>query len=182
MDQDEWVARVAAVWERAPSMQGEDLVLAIDALADERSSDDGLALFERACARDTAGVEAEAERYYQAALLTQDLDSYRRSRAVIQLASTLRILGRLEESEQLLLQELDRHLDAGNERPLHDEARATLALTFAASRARFGGSWSCLVHPRAAPVPIQSFDLWKCLALREQDVGIIAHSVAGQKC
>ena len=132
MDQDEWVARVAAVWERAPSMRGEDLVLAIDALADERSSDDGLALFERACARDTAGVEAEAERYYQAALLTQDLDSYRRSRAVIQLASTLRILGRLEESERLLLQELDRHLDAGNERPLHDEARATLALTFAA--------------------------------------------------
>ena len=132
VDQDEWMARVAAVWERAPSMRGEDLVLAIDALADERSSDDGLALFERACARDAAGVEAEAERYYRAALLTQDLDSYRRSRAVIQLASTLRILGRLEESEVLLVEELDRHLDAGSERPLADEARATLALAFAA--------------------------------------------------
>lgn len=33
------------------------------------------------------------------------LDPYRRSRAVIQLASTLRMLGQLGESEQLLLQE-----------------------------------------------------------------------------
>src|SRR5438552_18735414 len=98
MDQDEWVACVAAVWERAPSMQGEDLVLAIDALADERSSDDGFALFERACARDTAGVEAEAERYYRAALLPHDLDSYRRPRAVIPLGSSLCRAGRYGES------------------------------------------------------------------------------------
>ena len=131
-DPQEWFHRVAAVWDRAPSMQGDELISAIDALAAERSSDDGLALFERACARDTAGVEVEAERYYRAALLTQDLDPYRRSRAIIQLASTLRILGRFDESEQLLLQELDRHVDAGNERPLHDEARATLALTYVA--------------------------------------------------
>jgi Tetratrico peptide repeat len=50
----------------------------------------------------------------------------------IQLASTLRILGHLEESEQLLVNELDRHLQTGQERALHDEARATLALTYVA--------------------------------------------------
>ena len=150
MNLDEWLARVAAVWERAPSMQGGDLVLAIDTLADKRSPDDGLAMFERACARDTAGVEGEAERYYRAALLTQDLDSYRRSRAIIQLASTLRILGRLDESEQLLLQELDRHLAAGNERPLHDEARATLALTYVAQgrAVEAAGLALCTLAPR----------------------------------
>jgi tetratricopeptide repeat protein len=150
MDKHEWGSRVAAVWERAPSMQGKDLIVAIDALADERRPDDGLASFERACARDTAGEEIEAERYYRAALETQDLDSYRRSRAVIQLASTLRILGRLAESEALLLEELDRHLDAGNERALHDEARATLALTYVAQgrAAEAAGLALCALAPR----------------------------------
>src|SRR4051812_38997216 len=105
-DKDKWLSRIAEVWDRAAAMEGEELVRTIDALAGERAADDGLALFERACARDTAGVEADAERYYRAALLTRDLDPYRRSRATIQLASTLRILGRLDESEQLLLREL----------------------------------------------------------------------------
>jgi len=150
MSHNEWEARVATVWERAASMRGEDLVQAIDALADERSSGDGLALFERACARDTAGIEAEAERYYRAALLTRDLDSYRRSRAVIQLASTLRILGCLEESEHLLVEELDRHLEAGEERPLHDEARAILALTYVAQgrATEAAGLALCTLAPR----------------------------------
>jgi tetratricopeptide (TPR) repeat protein len=147
---DEWEARVAAIWVRAPSMQGSDLILGIDALADERRPDDGRALFERACAQDTAGEEVEAERYYRAALKTRDLDPYRQSRAVIQLASTLRILGRLEESEELLLQELDRHLVAGNERALHDEARATLALTYVAQgrAAEAAGLALCTLAPR----------------------------------
>jgi hypothetical protein len=56
MNKDEWETRVAAVWERAPWTRGVDLILAIDTLADERRPDDGLALFERACARDTAGA------------------------------------------------------------------------------------------------------------------------------
>jgi hypothetical protein len=38
----------------------------------------------------------------------------------------------LAESEKLLVEELDRHLEAGNDRALHDEARATLALTYIA--------------------------------------------------
>ena len=129
---EEWEARVEALWQRSESMRPDDLIRAVDALADERQPDDAIALFERACARDTAGVESEAEQYYRAALASGRLDPYRRSRASIQLASTLRILGRLAESEKLLVEELDRHLEAGNDRALHDEARATLALTYIA--------------------------------------------------
>ena len=54
------------------------------------------------------------------------------SRASIQLGSTLRILGQLGESEQLLTAELDRHMVPGNVRALHNEARAFLALTYVA--------------------------------------------------
>jgi hypothetical protein len=150
-NQDQWERRLAAIWDRASSMRGEDLVQAIDALALERSPGDGLALFERACARDTAGFEAEAEHYYRAALRTPDLDPYRRSRAVIQLASTLRILGRLAESEQLLVEELERNQDADEEeRPLQDEARAILALTYIAQgRATEGAGLAlCTLAPR----------------------------------
>lgn len=129
---EEWKARVARLWQHAESLQPEELVAGIDALAAERAPGDATALFERACARDTAGIESEAEQYYRAALATGRLDAYRRSRACIQLASTLRILGRVDESEQLLTEELDRHLDPGNPRTLHDEARATLALTYVA--------------------------------------------------
>lgn len=127
-----WEARMAALWERAQSLSPDELVRAADALSDELEPNDSRALFERACARDTAGITSEAEPYYRAALATGSLDAYRRSRASIQLASTLRILGHLEESEQLLVAELDRHLQAGQERALHDEARATLALTYVA--------------------------------------------------
>jgi hypothetical protein len=131
-DQKQWESRIAELWTRAESLQAEALVTAVDSLADQREPGDPTALFERACARDSAGREAEAETYYRAALATGKLDPYRRSRASIQLASTLRILGQLNESEQLLVSELERHMEAGATRELHDEARATLALTYVA--------------------------------------------------
>ncbi len=128
----QWEARVAALWEHAHSLPPDQLVKAVDALADELEPNDARASFERACARDTAGFESDAEKYYRAALASGQLDAYRSSRASIQLASTLRILGHLQESEQLLVAELDRHMAPGHERALHDEARATLALTYVA--------------------------------------------------
>ena len=131
-DDEEWELRVAELWKRVESLQAADLVAAVDALANERDPGDAAALFERACARDTAGIESEAEIYYRAALATDSLDPYRSSRASIQLASTLRILGRLDESERLLVSELERHMQAGAHRVLHDESRATLALTYVA--------------------------------------------------
>ena len=131
---DDWENRIAAMWAsvQSQSLTGAALVAAVDAIAAERPPGDATALFERACARDTAGVEDAAEGYYRAALATGQLDAYRSSRALIQLASTLRILGLLDESEQLLVNELDRHLQPGNPRALHDEARAVLALTYVA--------------------------------------------------
>src|SRR5665213_455151 len=128
----QWEARVAALWEPAPSLPPDELVRSADALADELEPGDARALFERACARDTAGFESEAEKFYRAALANGALDDYRSSRASIQLASTLRILGHFKESEQLLVAELDRHMTVGHTRALHDEARATLALTYVA--------------------------------------------------
>ncbi len=133
---DAWEHQIAAIWEIADASPEIDLVAAIDALAaahvDSDGVEDAAALFERASARDRVGLEAEAEKYYRAALALPGLDPYRRSRASIQLASTLRILGQLAESEQLLTAELDRHLEPGNPRALHDEARAILALTYVA--------------------------------------------------
>jgi hypothetical protein len=130
--ENDWESRIAAVWKTASAMPPAALVAAIDALAAERPADDSAALFERACARDTAGFEADAETYYRAALASENLDAYRRSRASIQLGSTLRILGQLDESEKLLVAELDRHMEVGNPRELHDEARAILAMTYIA--------------------------------------------------
>jgi len=89
---------------------------------------EALELFERACECDTAGLEAEAEPLYRAALATGMLDPYRQVRATLQLASTLRLMGRLQESEAILLRELDSRGEAGGD--LHDEARTLLALTW----------------------------------------------------
>jgi hypothetical protein len=110
-------------------MSEEDFVAAVDALVMERGETDAIALFERACARDSVGFESQAEPLYRAALAKGTLDAYRSTRASIQLASTLRLLDRLDESEQILVAELDRHL-LQNDPALHDEARAVLALTY----------------------------------------------------
>ena len=98
----DWETRVAAVWKIADTLTPQELVRTIDQLASERPADDTFALFERACARDTAGIEDGAEPLYRAALASGALDAYRHARASIQLGSTLRHLGRLDESEQLL--------------------------------------------------------------------------------
>ena len=65
---DSWGERVAACWSRAAEMRPEELVRTIDELASVRPAGDARALFERACARDTAGREADAEPLYRAAL------------------------------------------------------------------------------------------------------------------
>ncbi len=134
-DAARWETAVTALWSRLDEMSAIDFVALVDELADV-GPDAGpalraAALFERACARDSVGWEDQAEPLYRAALASAELDPYRRSRASIQLASTLRLLGRLDESEQLLVAELDSHLH-GKTRELHDEARAILALTYVA--------------------------------------------------
>jgi hypothetical protein len=128
----DWATRIASVWKIADSLTPQELVRTVDALASERPGDDAFALFERACARDTAGFEDGAEPLYRAALASGALDPYRHARASIQLGSTLRHLGRLDESEQLLLAQLERCKAEGPGAALHDEVRAVLAFTWIA--------------------------------------------------
>ena len=129
---EEWQTRVAAVWKIADTLTPQELVRTMDQLASERPVDDAFALFERACARDTAGIEDGAEPLYRAALASGSLDPYRHARASIQLGSTLRHLDRLDESERLLLAQLDRCRAGGAGAVLHDEVRTVLALTWLA--------------------------------------------------
>ena len=128
----DWEARVAAVWKIADTLTPQELVRTIDQLATERPVDDPFAQFERACARDTAGLESGAEPLYRAALASGALDPLRHARASLQLGSTLRHLNRLAESEQLLLAQLERCETEGSGALLHDEVRALLAFTWIA--------------------------------------------------
>ncbi|SDO79282.1 Tetratrico peptide repeat-containing protein [Microbacterium sp. ru370.1] len=124
---DEWQSRVDAVW-ADDALAPEDVITRIDELAAERPADDAVALFERAGARDSAGVEVEAEVLYRQALAI-GLDDHRRTRATIQLASTIRNLGKTEEALEMLRVEYVRE-PRGD---LHDAAAAFYALALVSS-------------------------------------------------
>lgn len=108
LDETGWRDRVAAVWASASSMADLDLVATIDALVAERDADDPAALFEAASARDFAGLELEAEPLYRRAIKL-GLEPHLEPRAIIQLASTIRNLGKHEESIALLERLLHTH-------------------------------------------------------------------------
>jgi len=122
---DDWDERIAAVW-ADDALSDLERIEHIDALAGERPAGDARALFERAGARDSAGLEAEAEPLYRHAL-EAGLDEDHRTQAVIQLASTLRNLGRTQEALRMLREEFER----GPAAPLHDSTAAFYALTLA---------------------------------------------------
>lgn len=116
-----WQARVDAVWADADAIGPDAVIARIDALATELPDDDPRGPFERGGARDSAGYEADAEAYYRRAL---DLGLTGRARVElhVQLASTVRNLGRPHESLELLDAVLP---DAGD---LHDAVVAFRAL------------------------------------------------------
>ena len=105
---DDWQQRVAAVWAAVDELADHDLLAAIDSLVAERAADDPVAVFEAACVRDSLGLESEAEPLYRRAL-ELGLDESRMARATIQLASTIRNLGQIEESIALLERQLAAH-------------------------------------------------------------------------
>lgn len=129
----DWEIEVRTVWEAADGLSDEEVVAAIDALADLRPHGDSAAFYEQASARDYAGLEGETEPLYRRAL-DAGLDEERRPRAVIQLASTLHNLGRTDEAISLLTRDVEASPDDGL-----DDARAvflSLALRDASQHGR----------------------------------------------
>ncbi len=127
---EDWENRVAAAWAAfdAPGDGGQDAAAfraVIDALAAEAPPDSPLGPFERACAWDSTGHPDRAVALYREALAggLAEVSGYKARRARIQLASSLRNLGRPEEGVALLTPELDAPSDE-----LDDAVRAVLAL------------------------------------------------------
>jgi hypothetical protein len=120
MDEPEWERRLALLWASIDSHDDFPAVMA--ELVAERAPDDPIGLFEQASAFDSTGRPDLAVDRYRAALAA-GLTGYRRRRATIQLASSLRNLGRATESVALLTAELDAPSD-----DLDDAVRAFLAL------------------------------------------------------
>ncbi|MFJ4045493.1 tetratricopeptide repeat protein [Microbacterium sp. NPDC089987] len=123
----EWQHRIDAVWQDQ-ALSDTERITRIDDLAAELGAEHPVALFERAGARDSAGEEREAEPLYRAAL-DAGLDPDRRTRAIIQLASTIRNLGRVDESLALLAEEYERTRGQA----MADEAAAFYALALVSS-------------------------------------------------
>jgi tetratricopeptide (TPR) repeat protein len=131
IDINEWERRSAQAWAEIDAYyergeQGEaDFRARIDALADEMPEGSPVAPFERACAWDSTGHSDKAVPLYREAL-ERGLQGMRRRRAVIQMSSSLRNIGRVEEAVMLLTEE------AQNPDPdavvLADAVSATLAL------------------------------------------------------
>ena len=120
-----WERRVAELWAAFDDREPAIFLADMRSLIAELPLDHPAALFELASAHDALGQEAEAEPLYRAAL-EGGLDTFRRRRAVIQLGSTLRNLGRAKEAVALL------HHERGEPPDELDEAVAAfLALALA---------------------------------------------------
>jgi Tetratrico peptide repeat len=100
----DWERRVAQLWTELDDTDEDEFVRRIEALADELSAGSAIADFERACAQDSTGHSDRAAPLYRSALAA-GLTGIRRRRAVIQLSSSLRNVGRSEESIALLTAE-----------------------------------------------------------------------------
>jgi len=114
-----WEDRVAEFWNTADDTDP-DVVDRMRALVDERPADDAAALFEWASVLDFVGREHDAVPQYRAALAA-GLDSERMPQAVVQLASSLRNIGRADEGAELLR-------DLGDDTIAGSAAAAFLAL------------------------------------------------------
>ncbi|MDO4264578.1 MAG: tetratricopeptide repeat protein [Deinococcus sp.] len=104
-----WEQQVEALWALADDLPAAELVRRMDALA-AQAPHPALAAFEQAGARGSTGDEPGAEAFYRAALAA-GLDEPRRRQATIQLASTLRNLGRPKEGLTLLDADLEQRDD-----------------------------------------------------------------------
>lgn len=122
-----WDQRVAELWAALDEYKPEQFRARIDELVAELPPGSPDGLFELACANDSTGRPEQAAPLYRQAI-EAGLAGYRRRRAVIQLASTLRNLGNLEESVALLSAERATGTDDPEVATLNDAVDAFLAL------------------------------------------------------
>jgi tetratricopeptide (TPR) repeat protein len=130
----DWEQRVEEAWASFDDYEGreDEFRALIDDLARELPADDPIAAFERACAWDSTGHSDRAVPLYRSAL-DGGLSGYRRRRAVIQMASSMRNIGEVEAAIDLL--EAERNIAPATldeqTRTLADAISATLALCLA---------------------------------------------------
>jgi hypothetical protein len=118
----DWERRIADLWARFDEYDDASFRAHIDSLAGDLPASSAIGAFERACAFDSTGLPDRAVPLYRSAL-ESGLTGVRRRRAVIQMASSLRNLGRAQESVALLSTELEATSDE-----LDGAVRAFLAL------------------------------------------------------
>lgn len=124
-----WDERIEAVWADASGEEvGDEMIALIDSLAAERGTEDARAEFVRAGARDSAGRPAEAVELYRRALVL-GLDDEHRPQCVIQMASSLRNLGRYDEALAVVVAEEE----LSTEGPYRDAVAAVHALILASA-------------------------------------------------
>jgi hypothetical protein len=95
-----WEARVAQLWAAIDAYDADTFIARIDALVAELPPGSGAGLYERASAQDSFGHPDRAVPLYRAALDAGLAGTTRRS-AIIQMASSLRNLGRPQEAADL---------------------------------------------------------------------------------
>lgn len=124
-ERDTWEARSALVWARFGEVPEAEFLASMEELAAGLPADDPGGPFELGTAFDATGHAEEAVACYAKAL-DLGLDGLRRRQAVIQMAGSLRDLGRPQIGVDLLTAELA----AGSDH-LDDAVRAFLALSLA---------------------------------------------------
>ena len=117
-----WQQRVDEAWASFDERSNDDNAALFDQLANELPAGSPVGWFERASVQDATGHEDLAVPLYRQAL-ELGLGGDRRRQAVIQLASSLRTLGRADESVAMLIDEA-----AADSDELDDAVRAFLAL------------------------------------------------------
>lgn len=127
VDETDWDRRITAAWtaQAQHELSEAEFLALIEQLAGERPAGDPTGSFERASALDATDHPDMAIPLYEQAL-EQGLPPGRRRQAVIQLASSLRVVGRPEESAARLAAEIDAVSDE-----LDDAVVAFLALALA---------------------------------------------------
>jgi tetratricopeptide (TPR) repeat protein len=101
MMMSEWENRIAAFWQSADDSKVDETLAEMQRLVEELEPTNPLGLFEWASVHDFLGLEPEAIPIYKQALHS-GLDGLKREKALIQLASSLRIVGKPAEAVALL--------------------------------------------------------------------------------